>query len=125
MRPGFHRRICVMLVEILIRFVVGGLTVSTFAILGDILRPKRFAGLFGAAPSIALATIALTLRTEGAAYVAVEARSMIAGALAFLLYAWLASKALLGARWSAFTVTSSLLVIWGGCAFALWRTFIR
>jgi hypothetical protein len=48
--------------EIIIRFIVGGLVVSTFAVLGDILRPKSFAGLFGAAPSIALATLGLTIR---------------------------------------------------------------
>ena len=34
---------------------------SAFAALGDSLRPKSFAGLFGAAPSIALATLLITL----------------------------------------------------------------
>ena len=37
--------------EYLVRFLVGGVVVSAFAMLGDILRPKSFAGLFGAAPS--------------------------------------------------------------------------
>ncbi len=68
-----------MLTEILIRVIVGGVTVSFFAILGDILKPKSFAGLFGAAPSIALATILLTLTREGRGYTAIEARSMIVG----------------------------------------------
>jgi hypothetical protein len=31
-----------------VRFLAGGLIVSAFAILGDVLRPKSFAGLFGA-----------------------------------------------------------------------------
>ena len=31
--------------------------VSAFAMLGDVLRPKSFACLFGAAPSVALATL--------------------------------------------------------------------
>jgi hypothetical protein len=44
------------MVDAIIRFVVGGLAVSAFAVLGDVFRPKSFAGLFGAAPSIALAT---------------------------------------------------------------------
>jgi hypothetical protein len=39
-----------------VRFLVGGILVSAFAMLGDILRPKSFAGLFGAAPSVALST---------------------------------------------------------------------
>jgi hypothetical protein len=37
--------------QILIRFLIGGAVVSVFAILGDLLKPKSFAGLFGAAPS--------------------------------------------------------------------------
>jgi hypothetical protein len=37
--------------ESLVRFLAGGTVVSAFAMLGDILRPKSFAGLFGAAPS--------------------------------------------------------------------------
>ena len=34
--------------ETFIRFLVGGLFVSAFAVLGDVLKPKSFAGLFGA-----------------------------------------------------------------------------
>jgi hypothetical protein len=37
--------------EMVIRFFIGGVVVSLFAIIGDNLRPKSFAGLFGAAPS--------------------------------------------------------------------------
>ena len=47
--------------EILLRFIIGGVVVSIFAALGEVLRPKSFAGLFGAAPSIALATLGLTI----------------------------------------------------------------
>ena len=50
------------------RFIVGGLIVSLFAVIGDVLRPKGFAGLFGAAPSVALATLALTVMADGKAY---------------------------------------------------------
>ena len=51
--------------ELLIRFVIGGVVVSLFAMLGDVLRPKSFAGLFGATPSIALATVGLTIHHDG------------------------------------------------------------
>jgi hypothetical protein len=44
-----------------LRFLAGGIAVSAFAALADALRPKSFSGLFGAAPSIALATLVLTL----------------------------------------------------------------
>src|ERR1700687_4243106 len=45
-------------------FFVRGVVVSLFAILGDPLKPKSFAGLFGAAPSVALATLGLTIVTS-------------------------------------------------------------
>jgi uncharacterized membrane protein (GlpM family) len=51
--------------EIVIRFLIGGLVVSIFAMISDALRPKSFAGLFGAAPSIALATLGLTSQKMG------------------------------------------------------------
>ena len=73
--------------QILIRFLVGGAVVSAFAIIGDLLKPKSFAGLFGAAPSVALATLGLMVATEGASYAATEARSMMVGAIAFTAYA--------------------------------------
>jgi uncharacterized membrane protein (GlpM family) len=63
-------------VEIVLRFVVGGLVVSVFAILADALEPKSFAGLLGAAPSVALATISLTVLKKGKPYAAIEAQSL-------------------------------------------------
>jgi hypothetical protein len=36
---------------LLIRFVLGGLIVSAFAVVSEMFKPKTFAGLFGAAPS--------------------------------------------------------------------------
>jgi hypothetical protein len=77
-----------MLTQLFFRFLVGGIFVSAFAILGTVFKPKSFAGLFGAAPSIALATLALTIRNEGRVYAAIEARSKLAGAAAFFVYAW-------------------------------------
>ena len=49
----------------LARFFIGGLIVSFFAVLAEMFRPKSFAGLFGAAPSIALATLGLTIASHG------------------------------------------------------------
>ena len=75
--------------QIVIRFLIGGAVVSLFALIGDVLKPKSFAGLFGAAPSVALASLGLTISSEGASYASIEARSMLAGAAAFFL--WLRS----------------------------------
>ena len=65
--------------ELVIRFLAGGILVSVFAVLGDLLRPKSFAGVFGAAPSVALASLALAFISHDGDYAAVEARSMLAG----------------------------------------------
>ncbi|MGC2753462.1 MAG: DUF3147 family protein, partial [Candidatus Acidiferrum sp.] len=73
------------MMPLIFRFVVGGIIVSIFAILGDLLKPRSFAGLFSAAPSVALATLGLTILTDGKRYAALESRSMIAGAVAFFL----------------------------------------
>jgi hypothetical protein len=54
--------------EVLFRFLVGGVVVSAFSAIGDILKPKSFAGLFRAAPSVALATLSLTIAGNGTSY---------------------------------------------------------
>lgn len=106
--------------QILVRFLVGGVVVSLFAIIGDILKPKSFAGLFGAAPSVALATLTLTVATEGAFYAATEARSMTAGAIAFTAYAFCVSWVMMRYRWKALLVTIGAIPLWLGVAFGLW-----
>jgi len=73
--------------DLLVRFAVGGLLVSAFALLGDLFRPKSFAGTFAAAPSVALATMGLQLHHDGAATASLAARSMVVGAVAFFVYA--------------------------------------
>ena len=98
--------------DYVVRFVAGGLIVSAFAILGDVLRPKSFAGLFGAAPSIALATLTMAIFKEGSAYVSIEGRSMILGAIALSLYCVVVCQLLMRFRFSAVTATGSSLVLW-------------
>lgn len=114
-----------MFKDILIRFIVGGFFVSFFAILADILKPKSFAGLFGAAPSVALATLILTTSREGKNYAGIEGRSMILGAIAFFVYSIVVSQFLLPARWSALRVSASALLVWFVCSFGLWWLLIR
>ena len=111
--------------ELVERFVLGGLIVSAFAVLGDILRPKGFAGLFGAAPSVALATLSLTLLTDGKQYAALEARSMIVGAIAFLAYALGCVYLTARRHVRVAPATISMLLVWGFCAFGLWWAILR
>jgi len=106
--------------DLLVRFLIGGVIVSLFAILGDVLRPKSFAGLFGAAPSIALATMGLTIHHNGSAFAALEARSMILGAAAFFAYAVATSWVLRRYRPAAISATLMLMPIWFAVSFGLW-----
>jgi len=107
------------LLEYGLRFLTGGIAVSAFAVLGDSLRPKSFAGLFGAAPSIALATLLITLSQKGAPFAAMEGRSMIVGAFALAAYSWgvcvLLKKFLLSSR----AATLAALVVWFVVAFGV------
>lgn len=114
-----------MLKEVLLRFFWGGFFVSFFAVLGDILKPKRFAGLFGAAPSVALATLVLTISSKGKDYASVEARSMIAGAFAFLLYAWFVCWFFFRHKWPALRVTLLFIPLWFAASFAVWFVLLR
>jgi hypothetical protein len=114
-----------MLTQLLIRFLVGGLFVSAFSALGIIFKPKSFAGLFGAAPSVALATLALTVGTKGPLYAATEARTMLAGAAAFFVYAWCAMFLLHRYKPPTTVVTSALLFLWLAVALSLWFLFLR
>lgn len=114
-----------MMTDILIRFVVGGVVVSFFSVLGDMLKPKSFAGVFGAAPSVALATIFLTVMKQGSAYTSVEGRSMILGAVAFLVYACVVMRILSKGKWSALMVTGSSLLVWFAAALGLWLVVLR
>jgi hypothetical protein len=75
-----------MLGNLVIRFVLGGATVSAFAAASELFKPKHFSGMFGAAPSVAITTIALAFAQQGPAYVAREARSMVIGGIALLVY---------------------------------------
>jgi hypothetical protein len=111
--------------EIIFRFLVGGSLVSVFAFIGDLLRPKSFAGLFGAAPSVALASLALTIATAGKVYAAMEARSMIAGAVAFFLYASTVSNVMMRYKPPALAATLALMPLWLGVSYCLWLAWLR
>jgi len=108
-----------MMIEHGLRFLAGGIAVSAFAALGDALRPKSFAGLFGAAPSIALATLLMTLSQKGAPFAALEGRSMAVGAFALATYSWTVCLLLKKLLMSSWTATTAALIVWFLVAFAV------
>jgi uncharacterized membrane protein (GlpM family) len=103
----------------LIRFLVGGTVVCLFATASDILRPKGFAGLFGAAPSVALATLSLTTFREGTSYAALEARSMMLGAVALIIYAGGCAYLMAKRHAKAGPTSAVMLLVWAAVAFTL------
>src|SRR3954452_19341648 len=98
--------------EDVIRFLVGGAVVSAFAMLGGLLRPKNFAGLFGAAPSVALATLGIAVYQHGAGYAAVQTQAMMAGAIALAIYSVIVCQLLVRAKLRAVAATLLSLIVW-------------
>ena len=105
--------------EYVARFLIGGFIVSAFALLGDLLRPKSFAGVFGAAPSVALATLGITVITHDAPYAAQESRAMVLGAIALVVYSIVVCQLLMRTGIGALQATALALVVWLLVAFGL------
>ncbi|SRR5579883_971213 len=108
------------MLELIFRFLIGGALVCAFASISDLFKPQSFAGLFGAAPSIALATLALTISREGRAYASVEARSMIAGSIAFFAYAYCVSWMMVRRHVSGLAASCAAIALWAAVALGLW-----
>lgn len=107
------------MIEYVVRFIVGGIVVSAFAMLGDVLRPKSFAGLFGAAPSVALATLGIAIYQHGAGYAALQSRAMMAGAAALAIYSVVVCHLLVRTRLRALPATLLSLFVWLAVAFGV------
>ena len=110
------------MLEMLTRFLVGGAIVTGFALLGNFFKPKSFSGLFGAAPSVALASLSLTVMKDGKAYASIEARSMIAGAIALCAYSVCVAFLVHRRRTPALRATLYSLPVWLGVALGLCHT---
>jgi hypothetical protein len=105
--------------EYVVRFLVGGVVVLAFAMLGDVLRPKSFAGLFAAAPSVALATLGIAVYRHGADYAALQSQAMVAGAVALAVYSVVVCHLLVRAQLRATPATLLSLFVWLIVAFGL------
>ncbi|MET9079779.1 DUF3147 family protein [Streptomyces sp. NPDC004232] len=102
--------------DLLEGFRGGGLFVVGFALLAETIEPKRLAGVFAAAPSVALAGLILTVVFKGNHEAVDEARGMLAGAPAFTVYCLVDVPALgrLGAKRG-----SVVALVWGAVAAAV------
>ena len=106
--------------DIIVRFIFGGLTVSLFAALGEVFQPKTFAGIFSAAPSVAVVTLALAFRGHGPAYVATESRSMIVGAVGLAVYSTACLVSVMRRRLPVWAEAAACWIVWLVTAFSLY-----
>jgi hypothetical protein len=58
----------------------------------------------------------MTVVSDGSSYAAIEGRSMMAGAIAFFIYASLVSRIMMQYRFRAILVTLCLIPVWLGAA---------
>lgn len=95
---------------ICVKAVDGGLFVALFAVLGEMLQPKRFAGIFGASPAVALANLLVIALVKGDASARYAATGMIAGAVALAVACTAAIPAV--RRWGALRGSTVLWAVW-------------
>lgn len=72
-------------VVIVLKGLIGGSFVVVFALIGEAVTPKRFAGLFSAAPSVALASLVIVLVTDGRRFAVSETVGMAVGSVAMVV----------------------------------------
>ncbi len=111
--------------DLVIRCFIGGVVVSLFAILGDVIKPKSLAGISAAAPAVALATLVLTVHSKGVGYTALECRSMLAGSVAYLIFAVAVSFVQMRLKPKAMAGAAALLPLWCVAAAVLWAVWLR
>lgn len=69
-----------------LRVIAGGALVVLFALISDALKPKMFAGLFSAAPSVATASLLVTGLALGSTKMQTYSSGMILGAIGLVLF---------------------------------------
>jgi uncharacterized membrane protein (GlpM family) len=95
---------------IAVKGVAGGTLVLAFALLSQGLTPKRFAGLFSAAPAVAIAGLTVVLLDKGSHAAHESALGMLAGSAGMIAYA--AAAVPLLRRTRAPTAAAMALVAW-------------
>jgi hypothetical protein len=101
-----------------IKALNGGLFVALFAVLGEILQPKRFAGVFGASPAISLGNLLVIGLVKGEATARSAGTGMIIGAVAMAVACAVAIPAVRrwGAVWGSAVLWGVWLVVGGATA---------
>ena len=106
-----------------IKAMNGGLFVVLFSLIAEMLEPKRFAGLFSAAPSVALANLIVVIVANGHGEGIANSRGMVIGALAFSLSCLVGIVAV--CRYRALPGSSLLILTWLVAALPGYALFLR
>jgi hypothetical protein len=106
-----------------LRGLAGGLLVVAFSLVGEVVKPKAFAGLFAAAPSVAIASLAITTMSETADKARMASVGMVLGGVGMAFCCVVAVVAIprLRALWG------SVVAAGGWCVVSLglyWAVFI-
>jgi hypothetical protein len=108
---------------VVVKGLVGGAFVVVFSLLGEVIRPRGLAGITSAAPSVAIASLAVTLMVTGVSAATDLSLGMIAGAAALVVWCLIGIEAVkrLGALKGS-VVTS---IVWCVISLSLWAVFLR
>jgi hypothetical protein len=106
-----------------IRALIGGTFVVVFALVSDMLKPRMFAGLFGAAPSVALASLIVTSLVKSPMTAEMSATGMVVGGVAMVVYCLMATLLVprIGALWGSMVSWTG----WGITAGGLYFGFLK
>lgn len=105
------------LLVLALKGLAGGVLVTMFALLSEAVRPKRFAGLFGASPAVAIAGLTLVLIDQGTSGAHRSTIGMTAGAVGLVVYTVTVVPLL--SRWNARRAAAAALIGWvAGAALA-------
>jgi hypothetical protein len=110
-------------VVLAVKMLAGGSLVVVFALVSEVVGPRRFSGLFAAAPAIALASLTVTLFSDGVSKAHEAAVGMIVGSAGMICYCPLVSVLLV--RVKALRASLIGLVAWFGVAGALYVGVLR
>lgn len=105
-------------VVLIIKGLAGGGLVVAFALISESLSPKRFAGLFSAAPAVAIAGLVVTILDKGSHDARDSGLGMLAGAAGMVAYAAAVVPLLrrINSRAAAAGALGAWLVVAGACA---------
>ena len=104
------------------KFLVGGTVVVLFALVSETFQPKRFAGLFSAAPSVLLASLIVTVLLEGTAPASLSASGAVAGAVGLVTFALVSAWAV--NRWKGLAGSLISLVPWAVVSLAAYLVLV-